>query len=216
MIDMEAWLNELELGIQKGLIDKTIPYSGPFEPQLLMNHQQKKQDVLTTLIDELRQSQSFKFAVAFITESGIQTLKAHLLELHRKGVKGQLITSTYNCFNQPKMFQELLKLKNLEVRIADIDGFHSKGYIFDQGSYHSLIVGSTNLTASALKVNYEWNIKLTSHEHGAIIDHFATQFNEMWEKSEDLSAEWIHHYRKEYQQQSIQTVAEFPASYHNK
>lgn len=216
MIDMEAWLNELELGIQKGLIDKTIPYSGQFEPQLLMNHQQKKQDVLTTLIDELRQSQSFKFAVAFITESGIQTLKAHLLDLHRKGVTGQLITSTYNYFNQPKMFQELLKLKNLEVRISDVDGFHSKGYIFDQGGYHSLIVGSTNLTASALKVNYEWNIKLTSHEHGAIIDHFTTQFNEMWQDSVPLTTEWINHYRKAYQTQNIQTVAEFPATYHNK
>ena len=215
MIDMEAWLNELELGIHKGLIDKTISYSGPFEPQLLMNHQQKKQDVLTTLIDELRQSQSFKFAVAFITESGIQTLKAHLLDLHRKGVTGQLITSTYNYFNQPKMFQQLLKLKNLDVRISDVDGFHSKGYIFDQGGYHSLIVGSTNLTASALKVNYEWNIKLTSHEHGAIIDHFTAQFQEMWEDSAPLTTEWINHYRKAYQKQHIQTVAEFPASYHN-
>jgi superfamily II DNA or RNA helicase/HKD family nuclease len=212
---MEAWLNELELGINKGLIDKTIPYSGPFEPQLLMNHQQKNQDVLTTLIDELRQSQSFKFAVAFITESGIQTLKAHLLDLHRKGVTGQLITSTYNYFNQPKMFQQLLKLKNLEVRISDVDGFHSKGYIFDQGGYHSLIVGSTNLTASALKVNYEWNIKLTSHEHGSLIDHFTAQFHEMWQDSVPLTLEWINRYRRAYQKQNIQTVAEFPASYHN-
>lgn len=216
MIIIEAWMKELELGVQKGLFDRSIPYSGRFEPQLLMNNRRQKQDVLTTLIDELKHCQTFKFAVAFITESGIQTLKAHLLDLHRKGINGQLITSTYNYFNQPKMFQELLKIKNLEVRIAEVDGFHSKGYIFHHDGYHSLIVGSTNLTASALKVNYEWNIKLTSHEHGSIIEHFTSQFNEMWSESEPLSDEWIINYRKYYQTRHIQTVAEFPANYKNK
>lgn len=216
MTKMEAWENELEQGIRKGLIDRSIPYSGSFEPQLLMNNVTKKQDVLTTLIEELREAKRFMMAVAFITESGIQTLKAHLLDLHRKGVKGRLITSTYNYFNQPKMFQELLKLSNLEVRIAERDGFHSKGYIFDHGNYHSLIVGSSNLTATALKVNYEWNIKLTSHQHGAMIEHFTSQFDEMWNESKPLTQEWIVKYRQTYQQRSVQLVADFPASYQNK
>ncbi|GEN57131.1 helicase [Halolactibacillus alkaliphilus] len=114
------------------------------------------------------------------------------------------------------MFQELLKLTNLEVRIAEREGFHSKGYIFDHGDYHSLIVGSSNLTATALKVNYEWNIKLTSHQHGAIIGHFTSQFDDMWHESMPLSEEWIVAYRQKHQRYSIQSVADFPASYQNK
>lgn len=67
-------MNELEQGIKKGFIDRSVPYSGAFEPQLLINNSEKKQDVLTTLIEELREAKRFMIAVAFITESGIQTL----------------------------------------------------------------------------------------------------------------------------------------------
>ncbi|WP_243292778.1 phospholipase D-like domain-containing protein [Bacillus sp. FJAT-47783] len=69
-----------------------------------------------------------------------------------------------------------LKISNLEVRLTNLKGFHSKGYIFTHNDYYSLIVGSSNLTAHALKVNYEWNVKLTSHENGEIVHHFKQQF----------------------------------------
>lgn len=51
------------------------------------------------------------------------------------------------------MFKELLKLPNVEVRLSDAKGFHSKGYIFENDNYYSLIVGSSNLTDNALKAS---------------------------------------------------------------
>ena len=30
--------------------------------------------------------------------------------------------------------------------------------------YQSFVIGSSNLTMSALKLNYEWNVRLTSRE----------------------------------------------------
>lgn len=125
-------------------------------------------------MEELENSTSFIFSVAFITESGLATLKSHFLDLKQKGVKGRILTSTFLNFNTPKVFRELMKLENVEVRLTNLSGFHSKGYIFDNKTHCSLIVGSSNLTAHALKVNYEWNVKLTSLEDGEIVQHFKT------------------------------------------
>ena len=132
------------------------------------------------MLEELENSTSFIFSVAFITESGLATFKSHFLDLKQKGVKGRILTSTFLNFNQPKVFKEFLKIENVEVRLTNLSGFHSKGYIFDNKTHYSLIVGSSNLTAHALKVNYEWNVKLTSHEDGEIVQHFKNQFEEVW------------------------------------
>ena len=82
-----------------------------------------------------------------------------------------------------------------------IKGFHSKGYIFEHQDYYSLIVGSSNLTDSALKANYEWNVFLTSLEDGEIIHHFKNQFEEAWDEAIPLTEEWINNYNLNYEQQ---------------
>lgn len=165
----------------------------------MVNNTEKGKSVLSTLVEEIESCKTFLFSVAFIAESGLATLKSHLLDLKLKGIKSRIITSTYLYFNQPKVFKELLKLTNVEVKISSLEGFHSKGYIFKHENHYSLIVGSSNLTAHALKVNYEWNVKLTSHKNGEIINHFRKQFEHMWEQSKLLSKDWISAYEKEYE-----------------
>lgn len=206
-------INQISNGLYKGFIDKFYPYGDQFKPQLLVNDRRRKMDVLSSIIEELRNSQSFMFSVAFITESGLATLKSHLLDLHMQGIKGRIITSTYQYFNKPKIFQELLKLKNVEIRIAETEGFHSKGYIFDHGLHTSLIVGSSNLTANALKVNYEWNVKLTSLDNGDLVDHFHSQFEEMWQVAKPLTQIWIAQYKNDYEAKQLPVVAEHPGIY---
>lgn len=130
------------------------------------------------------------------------------MDLKEKGVTGRILTSTYLYFNQPKVFKELMKLTNIEVRLTNLKGFHSKGYIFKQKTHYSLIVGSSNLTAHALKVNYEWNVKLTSHEDGDIVHHFKNQFEDVWSNSELLTEEWIESYEIEYEKNADKRLAE--------
>src|SRR5699024_12610405 len=84
-----------------------------------------------TLQEELDTSETFTFSVAFVTESGLNTLKTHLFDLHQRGIKGRLITSNYLDFNSPDIFKALLKVPNLEVRISDKEAFHAKGYLFE-------------------------------------------------------------------------------------
>ncbi|PTL38843.1 DUF3427 domain-containing protein [Alkalicoccus saliphilus] len=210
---MEDLLGQLKHSLQKGFIDKKHSEFSRFKPELLVNQKDKRQDVLTSLTDELKTCRTFMFSVAFVTESGLATLKSHLLDLYEKGVEGKILTSTYQYFNQPKIFRELLKLKNVEVRIANIDGFHSKGYIFQHDQYYSLIVGSSNLTSSALKVNYEWNVKLNSHENGELIDHFEEQFRDMWNTAVLLTPRWVDEYERFFEEELRPNVAEFPGHY---
>ncbi|WP_062515131.1 DUF3427 domain-containing protein [Halobacillus sp. KGW1] len=210
---MQSIIEQLQHSFHKGFIDKEFSASTRFRPELLVNSKEERKDVLTSLVDELKKCRFFMFSVAFITESGLATLKAHLLDLKRKGVRGEILTSTYQMFNKPKVFKELLKLENVTVRIADIEGFHSKGYIFQHDTHVSLIVGSSNLTTNALKVNYEWNIKLTSHENGEIIHHFNSQFRDMWKRAVPLTREWIVEYEEGYVAPPLFEVADGRQSY---
>lgn len=191
---------QLKLSLEKGFIDYRTVAHESLKPQLLTNKLSGGENVLTTLLEDLHVCQSFFFSVAFITESGLATLKAILHDLHLKGVKGKILTSTFLEFNKPKVFQELLKLPNVEVRLTSLKGFHAKGYIFEHPHTYSMIVGSSNLTANALKVNYEWNIRLTSNENGDLIRHFIHQFEDVWNEAAPLSEDWIRAYTIRYQE----------------
>ncbi|MEK4950266.1 DEAD/DEAH box helicase [Bacillus sp. FSL W8-1127] len=214
---MGNFIQNLEASLHKGFIDEKYHQTGSYKPKLLVNDTTKNENVLNSLLEELENCRSFIFSVAFITESGLAMLKSHFLDLKYKGIKGRILTSTFLNFNQPKVFRELMKIKNVEVRLTNLKGFHAKGYIFEHDTYYSLIVGSSNLTAHALKVNYEWNVKLTSHENGEIVHHFKNQFEEVWEESQILTEQWIDHYEKTYSQnadkKATDHVIELPTQY---
>src|SRR5690625_892621 len=214
---MEEIIQNLQDSLYEGFIDRDYHKKGRYKPRLLFNNPKGNESVLEVLTQQLEKSSSFLFSVAFITESGLATLKAQLLDLKLKGIKGRILTSTFLQFNQPKVFHELLKLTNVEVRIANIDGFHSKGYIFQHDSYYSLIVGSSNLTAAALKQNHEWNVKLNSLEDGDIVYHFLNQFEDIWEQSTVLTEQWIKQYSKSYISPFVHSnkeyIADFSADY---
>jgi HKD family nuclease len=214
---MTNFIQNLEVSLHKGFINQRLSEYGSYKPKLLVNNMKKNENVLTSLLDELDNCQSFIFLVAFITESGLATLKSHFLDLKRKGIKGRILTSTFLNFNQPKVFRELLKITNVEVKLTSLEGFHSKGYIFNNETHYSLIVGSSNLTAHALKVNYELNVKLTSHENGEIVGHFKNQFEGLWKDAHTLTEEWIANYEKAYIQivdkRVINQVTDYPTAH---
>lgn len=203
---MSRLLNDFNQSLHKGFIDKDISHKGNYTPKLLVNNKNEK--VLSTIIDELQKCETFYFSVAFITESGLASLKAQLLDLSNKGVKGKILTSNYLGFNSPKMYGELLKLKNVEVRLTDIAGFHAKGYIFEHKDYSSMVIGSSNLTSNALKVNYEHNVLLSTMKNGDLVDSVKSEFNLLWQKSTPLTEQWINSYKESFEYRSLEKLAE--------
>ncbi|WP_328802275.1 DEAD/DEAH box helicase [Paenibacillus sp. LX16] len=171
-----------------------------YKPKLLVNNKETNDYVLTPLLEELSHCHSFTFSVAFITESGLATLKSQLADLKARGITGKILTSNYLNFNKPKIFRELLKITNVEVRLTDLSGFHAKGYVFHHEGYSTIIMGSSNLTAQALKANYEWNVKLTSFKHGGLLGQFQSEFEKAWQNAVPLTHKWIEAYQILYEE----------------
>ena len=103
-------------------------------------------------------------------------------------------------FTEPKALKKLNSFKNIEVKMftTENEGFHTKGYIFRKNNNYSAIVGSSNLTSSALVENKEWNVGFTTTESGEIIIDLLDEFNDLWDKSKDL-ADILPAYEKIYQ-----------------
>lgn len=193
---MEYLQDNLLNAYERGFIDRYTGKVSHHPPELIINS--KEENVLAPMLDALESCEFFVISVAFITEGGIASLKTALYELNKRGVRGKIITSTYLNFNKPKVFKELLKIPNLDVKITDQAGFHAKGYIFDNKNYSTMFIGSSNLTDTALKKNYEYNLKLTSLDNGEVIQNFKEQFESLWKDSNELTEEWVREYESLY------------------
>ena len=52
---------------------------------------------------------------------------------------------------------------------------------------YRIIVGSSNMTLSALTVNREWNTRIVSTEQGEYAQSVLTEFEDLWNKLSPLS-----------------------------
>ena len=115
---------------------------------------------------------------------GVTPLLQTLKELEKKGVKGQILTTNYLNFSEPRALEKLNGLKNITLKMYDADesngGFHTKGYIFKKEEIYRIIIGSSNMTSAALTVNKEWNTKLISTESGEIAEEIVDEFQNLW------------------------------------
>lgn len=189
---------ELQQSLASALIDDKINSLPDLQPQIIYNDYNSGSNLLVELLQELQTCKRFYFAIAFITQSGLICLKECLKLLQEKNITGDILTTDYLYFNQPKALQELQQYPNLNIRIYTKENFHIKGYIFEQNDYYTLIVGSNNLTQTALKANKEWSLKINSLTNGALINNTLSQFQQMWQESLPLTDIWLKQYATKY------------------
>lgn len=189
---------ELQQSLASALIDDKINSLPDLQPQIIYNDYNSGSNLLVELLQELQTCKRFYFAIAFITQSGLICLKECLKLLQEKNITGDILTTDYLYFNQPKALQELQQYPNLNIRIYTKENFHIKGYIFEQNDYYTLIVGSNNLTQTALKANKEWSLKISSLANGALINNTLSQFQQMWQEALPLTDIWLKQYATKY------------------
>ena len=189
---------ELQQSLASALIDDKINSLPDLQPQIIYNDYNSGSNLLVELLQELQTCKRFYFAIAFITQSGLICLKECLKCLQEKNITGDILTTDYLYFNQPKALQELQQYPNLNIRIYTKENFHIKGYIFEQNDYYTLIVGSNNLTQTALKANKEWSLKINSLANGALINNTLSQFQQMWQEAIPLTDIWLKQYTDKY------------------
>lgn len=183
---MKAVHNEFIDSINQSLVDAKIPSTGRFSPKLLTNDPETKTYVLSELKAQLAACERFDFSVAFITESGLQTLIQILLALRESKVPGRILTTTYNNFNEPNALRKLLEFPNIEVRVFE-GSLHTKGYFFKNNDMNAVIIGSANLTQTALCTNKEWNVLLHTYEEGELFQAARREFETLWHAKETVA-----------------------------
>ncbi len=198
---MSALNSNLEKSLYAGFINQDVTSYKEYLPQLIVNDQKEGKKVLTTIIQELNNCEEFWFSVAFITTSGLATLIETLVNLENKGIKGKILVSQYLNFTHPEALNRLLQFKQIEVKIAVEGAFHSKGYLFKKSEVYTLIIGSSNLTASALCSNIEWNLKITATPLSHIIFNAIKEFTAEYEKAVFVDKAFIENYKTLYDKQ---------------
>src|SRR5699024_5082850 len=140
----------LALDVRHGFVDRRQEAGGLYKPEVVLNSGQGV-TVLRTLRQELQQCSEFLFSVAFVTPGAVGLLRQELNEFQGRGV---IVTSNYLNFNQPSVFDDLYHFRelglNIDVQIHNSPAFHPKGYIFKHRNSVTALVGSSNLTESAL------------------------------------------------------------------
>ncbi|MCW6060057.1 DEAD/DEAH box helicase [Clostridium sporogenes] len=193
--------NEILKASETGLVNKLIDSNLALTPKLVVNDYSKGSKVLSEIIYELNKCEEFFISVAFITNSGILPLLETLKVLKKKGVKGKILTTDYLNFSEPKALKKLLEFPNIEMKLYSKENFHTKGYIFRYKDHYKLIVGSSNLTQTALTKNKEWNLKVSSLEEGSLTEGVISEFNQLWNDADELTIKWIENYEGIYRKQ---------------
>ncbi|MGL6064711.1 MAG: DUF3427 domain-containing protein [Fusobacteriaceae bacterium] len=182
-------------GINTSLFNMNFESNFSYQHKLLNN---KNEKIITTLRRELEECEEFIISVAFITESGLTLILEQLKKLEDKNIKGKILSGDYLNFTQPKALLALKRYKNIELKLLTGESLHSKGFFFKRKNYWNVIIGSSNLTQTALTTNLEWNLKLTSLENGKIIKDILEDFNEIYSRLSVLSIEEIKNYELLY------------------
>lgn len=164
-------------------------------PKLIANSKATGGTLLSVIEEQLSTCSSFDFCVAFVADGGLQILVEAFQELKQRNIKGRLLTSTYLNFNSPDAFRKLLEYDNIEVRVFQ-GNLHAKGYIFDKGETSTVIVGSSNMTQTALTCNKEWNVLYQTVENSRLLGELRGEFNSLWNDTSTvaLSQDWIDNY----------------------
>ncbi|WP_158961377.1 DUF3427 domain-containing protein [Myroides fluvii] len=185
-------------GIHQGFIDKDIVSNSINIPKLLTNKDIPKEKVLSTLLHELNTCNEFLISVAFVTTSGIAVLFNTLIALEKRNIKGKVLVSQYLNFTQPEALKKLKTFKNIELKISTQNNTHTKGYIFRKDTHYTIVIGSSNLTANALTVNKEWNLKISGLNASGIVDDVLNEFHRDFEEAISVTDKFITFYEELY------------------
>lgn len=195
----------IQSGLSTAFLDKNISSNVLYRPQFISNDYKNGRKVLSTIEDELLHCNSFLISVAFITMGGITPLLQTLRTLEDKGIKGKILTTDYLAFSDPKALDKLATFSNIELKMYLVpdskNGFHTKGYIFQSNEIYKILVGSSNMTNTALTTNREWNTKIVSTKSGEFVSEMLDEFDELWNHPNTYSYDaFIGAYRVHYEE----------------
>lgn len=153
---------------------------------------------------DIRNSSMIYILSSFLMESGINVIFDDLQYALSEGADIKVLTGDYLYVTDPKALEKLLLLEgdNIEIRLWQSDGvsFHPKSFIFKHKKNGALIVGSSNLSRSALIHGVEWNLRMERNASIETFDEAIYQYIEQFYAPEtmEINAETIKLYKNKY------------------
>lgn len=152
--------------------------------------------LLPLLAERLDTAQSVDLAIAFAMDSGVALLEPWFRELLARGGRLRIVVGDYLDTTDPTALARLLDLEGAELFVFETGGlsFHPKAWLFRAADARgAAIVGSSNLSQSALTDGVEWNL----HSEDAA-DSVGAAFKDLLARPEvkPLTAAWVDAYAK--------------------
>ncbi|MCQ6277083.1 DEAD/DEAH box helicase family protein [Bacillus sp. V3B] len=157
------------------------------------------------LITEIDRAKSIYILTSFAMKSGVNVISSVLKRAAERGVDIKICTGDYLFVTQPEALMALIDIyPTIEVRLWQSNGvsFHPKAYIFQYDDSGTLIVGSSNLSRSALTSGIEWNLSLDKEVGPEAYDHAVKTYIEdifYSDQTVPVNDETIKNYRDRYE-----------------
>lgn len=157
----------------------------PLTEQALFTNSKGEPRIDRELENELATSDSVDVLVSFIKMSGLRLLEKQLIKLRDRGVPVRVITTTYMGATEKKAIDRLVNELGARVRIdlkPDSNRLHAKAWLFNRKTgYSTAIIGSSNMSQSALTYGSEWNVRLSQVKGPELLEKFKASFETYWE-----------------------------------
>ena len=160
-------------------------------------------NVLSKILQCLRQSQVSRIAVAFLSIDGYQELADTIRDVLADGRHVEFVVGISRYHNTDwKALEKLVRLSNafpsLEVRYYHNEGFHPKLFIFQGRKDLKIIVGSSNLTSAGLKKNIEANVLLEGGVDEPVFKSIDLFFDNLFKGASLLDEYVVRRYKSSY------------------
>ena len=141
---------------------------------------------------EIASADRIDLLCSFLKWSGLRLVEDALKELleRRPGRDAQgraalrVLTTAYMMATERKALDALVAM-GADVRVSYDTArtrLHAKAWLFHRASgFSTAAVGSSNLSAAAMLDGLEWNVRLSQIDNGAILEKFASTFEQYWE-----------------------------------
>ena len=168
--------------------------------------------LLPHLERQLAEATRFDVAVAFVMNRGVDLLFPHLQDFLNRGGRLRLLTGDYQDATEPEALSRLLDLHgDIALRIYETQldfpaarpefprAFHPKSYILHlRDGSGAAIVGSSNVSESALRFGVEWNYRVSASAEAPAFMEFCHAFENLFghPATRVLDEDWIEDYAK--------------------
>lgn len=167
----------------------------------------KEDPFLPKILQAINNATEIDIAVGFVKSTGLRLLYSALQDALEAGAKVRVLTGDYLCITDPEALRSLLVLKEsgAEPRIFESNGhsFHMKAYLFVRKEGETLVegrafIGSSNISNSALKHGFEWNLRVEWNENPDRFAELSRKYDQIFNdnRTKILTNAWIEGYSK--------------------